>query len=309
MDTRQLEYVVAVAEDGNFTKAAARHHIAQSALSHQVARLEAELGVRIFDRTSRSVRLSDAGQVVLPFVRQVLQDVVNARAALDELAGVMRGSLRIGMTQTAGQTLDLVALIGKFHRRHPDIELTAMTGPGSELVENVHSGTLDIAVAALPAEEIPHDVTFDPVGEREPLVAVVPSDHQLVTRKRVSLAELAKEGSFVEFRPGTALREQVDAAFVVAGVRRRSSFEVGQIADMVQYVANGLGVTIVPRAFTGRRSDGLDPVQPFHVIELTDSELSLTIGVFRKAARDSASIGAFFAMLLAELPRGQSAPD
>src|SRR5580658_81955 len=127
MDARQMEYIVAVVEDGSFTKAAGRHHIAQSALSHQVARLEAELGVRIFDRTSRSVRLSDAGQVMLPFVRQILQDVVNARAALDELAGVMRGSLRIGITQTAGQTLDLVALIGKFHRRHPDTELTAMT--------------------------------------------------------------------------------------------------------------------------------------------------------------------------------------
>ena len=159
--------------------------------------------------------------------------------------------------------------------------------------------------AALPTEEIPQDVTFDPVGDPEPLVAVVPADHQLVTRKRVSLEELAKEGSFVEFRPGTALREQVDAAFVVAGVRRTSSFEVGQIADMVQYAANGLGATIVPRAFTGRRSDGLDLVRPFHVIELTDSALSLTIGVFKKAARDSASIGAFLAMLLGETPRNR----
>jgi DNA-binding transcriptional LysR family regulator len=309
MDARQMEYVVAVAEEGSFTKAAARHHIAQSALSHQVARFEAELGVRIFDRTSRSVRLSEAGQVVLPFVRQILQDIANARSALDELAGAMRGSLRIGMTQTAGQSLNLVALIGKFHRRHPDIELTAMTGPGGELAEYVHNGKLDIALGALPPEEVPHDVTFDPVGKPEPLVAVVPSDHLLVTRKRVSLEELAKEGSFVEFRPGTALREQVDAAFVVAGVRRTSSFEVGQIADMVQYAANGLGITIVPRVFTRRRSDNLDPVPPFHVIELSDSALSLTIGVFKKAGRDSASIGAFIAMLLAEHSRHQALPN
>jgi len=300
-----MEYIVAVAEEGSFTKAAARHHIAQSALSHQVARFEAELGVRIFDRTSRSVRLSDAGQVVLPFVRQILQDIANARTALDELAGAMRGSLRIGMTQTAGQTLNLVALIGKFHRRHPDIELTTMTGPGGELVENVHNGKLDIALAALPPEEIPQDVTFEPVGGPEPLVAIVPSDHQLVTRKRASLEELAKEGSFVEFRPGTALRKQVDAAFVVAGVQRTSSFEVGQIADMVQYAANGLGATIVPRAFIGRRSDGGNLVQRFHVIELTDSALSLTIGIFKKAARDSASIGAFLAMVLGETPRNR----
>jgi DNA-binding transcriptional LysR family regulator len=303
MDARQLEYIVAVDEEGSFTKAAARHHIAQSALSHQVARLEAELGFRIFDRTSRSVRLSDAGQVLLPYARQILQDIANARAALAELAGVMRGSLRLAMTQTAGRTLDLVALIGTFHRRFPDIELTTMTGPGRELIENVRNGGLDIALAALSAEGIPADLTFDPVGDPEPLVAVVPADHQLAARKRVRLEELAKEGSFVEFRPGTALREQVDAAFVAAGVRRTSSFEVGQIADMIQYAANGLGATIVPRAFTGQRSDGLYPARPFRVLELAGSPLSLTIGVFKKAGRDSPSTEAFLAMLLAANPR------
>jgi DNA-binding transcriptional LysR family regulator len=247
--------------------------------------------------------------VLLPYARQILQDISSAHAALDELAGVMRGSLRIGMTQTAGRTLDLVALIGKFHRRYPDIELTTMTGPGEELIENVRNGRLDIALAALPAEEIPADLTFDPLGDPEPLVAVVPADHQLAARKRVRLEELAKEGSFVEFRPGTALREQVDAAFVAARVRRMSSFEVGQIADMVQYAANGLGAAIVPRAFTGQGPDGLDPVRPFHVLELTGSALSLTIGVFKRAGRDSASIGAFLAMLLGDIPRGRPPPD
>jgi DNA-binding transcriptional LysR family regulator len=213
------------------------------------------------------------------------------------------------MTQTAGRTLDLVALIGKFHRRYPDIELTTITGPGGELIENVKNGTLDIALAAVPTEEIPEDLTFDPVGDPEPLVAVVSADHPLVTRKRVRLEELAKEGSFVEFRPGTALRERVDAAFVAAGVQRTSGFEVGQIADMVQYAANGLGATIVPRAFTGPPWDGRDPVRPFHVLELTGSSLTLTVGVFRKALRDSASISAFLAMLVMEIPRGRPIPD
>jgi DNA-binding transcriptional LysR family regulator len=309
MDARQMEYIVAVDEEGSFTRAAARHHIAQSALSHQVARLEAELGIRIFDRTSRSVRLSDAGHVLLPHVRQILLDIANARAALDELAGVMRGSLRIGMTQTASRTLDLVAHIGMFHRRYPDIELTTMTGPGAELIENVRTGRLDVALAALPAAEIPEDVTFDPVGDPEPLVAVVPADHRLATRKRVRLEALAKEGSFVEFRPGTVLRQRVDAAFVAAGVRPTSSFEVGQIADMVHYAANGLGVAVVPRAFTAPRPDAPDALRPFRVIELTGPPLALTIGVFKKAVRDSASLGAFVAMLRAGSPRGASAGD
>jgi DNA-binding transcriptional LysR family regulator len=309
MDARQMEYIVAVDEEGSFTRAAARHHIAQSALSHQVARLEAELGVRIFDRTSRSVRLSDAGQVLLPHARQILLDIANARAALDELAGVMRGSLRIGMTQTAGRTLDLVALIGQFHRRYPDIELTTMTGPGAELIENVRNGRLDVALGALPAAGIPEDVTFDPLGAPEPLVAVVPADHRLAARKRVRFEEFSKEGSFVEFRPGTVLRQEVDAAFAAAGIRPTSSFEVGQIADMVHYAANGLGVAIVPRAFTVQRPDGLDAARPFHVLELTGSRLALTIGVFKNAVRESASLGAFLAMLRDGIPRGPAAPE
>jgi DNA-binding transcriptional LysR family regulator len=307
MDARQMEYIVAVDEEGSFTRAAARHHIAQSALSHQVARLEAELGIRIFDRTSRSVRLSDAGQVLLPHARQILLDIANARAALDELAGVMRGSLRIGMTQTAGRTLDLVALIGQFHRCYPDIELTTMTGPGAELIENVRGGRLHVALGALPAAEIPEDVTFDPLGAPEPLVAVVPADHRLAARKRVRLEELSREGSFVEFRPGTVLRQEVDAAFVAAGIGPTSSFEVGQIADMVHYAANGLGVAIVPRAFTVQKPDSLDAARPFHVLELTGSRLALTIGVFKKAVRDSASLGAFLAMLRDEIPRDPAA--
>jgi len=299
MEARQLEYIVAVAEEGSFTKAATRHHIAQSALSHQVARLEVELGVRIFERTSRSVRLSDAGHVVIPYARQILHDIANARAALDELAGVMRGNLRIGMSQTAAGTLDLVALIGKFNRSFPDVELTTMTGPGAELVENVRNGIVDIALAARPVHEIPADVTFDPVGSPEPLVAVVPADHPLATRKRVCLEELAKEGSFVEFRPGTALRDQVDAAFVTADIRRTSSFEVGQIADMVQYAANGLGTAIVPRALTLQRSDGFDRARHLHVLELKGPTLSLNIGVFKRARRESPATAAFLALLLA----------
>lgn len=102
----------------------------------------------------------------------------------------------------------------------------------------------------------------------------------------VDIGQDDKEGSFVEFRPGTALREQVDAAFVAAGVRRTSSFEVGQIADMVQYAANGLGAAIVPRVFTGQRPDDVDPVRPFHVLGLTGSALNLTIrGIQKGRAR------------------------
>src|SRR5580692_4384461 len=113
MDVRQLEYVVAIAEERNFTRAAQRCHVAQSALSHQVARLETELGTKLFERTTRSVRLSEAGQTLLPHALRVVRDLDDARAALDGLAGIVRGRLRIGMSQTASRALDLITLIGE----------------------------------------------------------------------------------------------------------------------------------------------------------------------------------------------------
>lgn len=102
MDARQLEYVVAVAEELNFTRAAARCHVAQSALSHQIARLEREQGVTLFERTSRSVRLAPAGALLLPRARAVLAEIESARAELAELAGVVTGRLRIGMIGSTG---------------------------------------------------------------------------------------------------------------------------------------------------------------------------------------------------------------
>src|SRR5580658_6538810 len=154
MEVRQLEYVVAVAEEGSFTRAAQRCHVAQSALSQQVARLERELATKLFERTSRSVRLSESGATLLPHARRILEDMANARLALDQLAEIITGRLRIGMTQTANKTLDVVGAIGEFHHRYPAVVLATMSGPEYELVEEVQAGHLDVALAALNPDSI-----------------------------------------------------------------------------------------------------------------------------------------------------------
>jgi DNA-binding transcriptional LysR family regulator len=297
MDVRQLEYVVAIAEEGSFTRAAHRCHIVQSALSHQVARLESELGVKLFERTSRSVRLADAGLLLLPYARQVLGDIGEARNAIDALAGITRGRLRIGMTQTAGRALDLIALIGAFHRQYPEIELSTRSGPGGELIDAVHDGQLDVAVAALRPQGVPDGIVFQTAIETEPLVAVVPANHPLAARKRVDLQELAGAGPFVEFLANTTLRERVDAAFATTGARRTSSFEVGQITDMVRYAASGLGTAIVPHVFTGPGHDRADPTMAFRVLRIVAPGLELRIGAFHRKDRVPAAVGAFLALL------------
>jgi DNA-binding transcriptional LysR family regulator len=283
MDVRQLEYVVSVADEQNFTRAAARCHVAQSALSHQVARLEAEFGVRIFDRTSRSVRLTEAGETFLPYARQILDDYASARATLDQLAGITRGRLRIGLTQDAVRSLDLIGLFGKFHRRYPAIALSTTTGPGQELVDAISDDLLDLAFAAIGSEGGPEDVIFLPLVE-EPLVAIVPSDHPIANRKRVRLAELAQD-EFIELRLGTTLRKVMDSAFADAGIRRNSGFEVGQIAEMVLYVANGLGTAIVPRAFVSGTPTGSSSAPEIGLLRLVEPNLHLEIGVFARKDR------------------------
>jgi DNA-binding transcriptional LysR family regulator len=296
MDIRQLEYFVSIAEEGTFTRAAQRCHVAQSALSHQVARLETELGTRLFVRTSRSVRLSEAGETLLPHARRVLRDMVDARAALDGLAGIVRGRLRVGMTQTANRALDLITVIGEIHRRYPKVTLATATGPGPDLIDAVQNGHLDIALAALTSVGPPPEVTFSQLIDSEPLVAVVPANHPLSRRKRVRIADLANYG-FVEFRAGTSLRDMVDNAFAHAGIERTSNFEVGQITDMVHYVGNGLGIAIVPSVFSGAGSTVIRSPKQVKVLQLVDPSLSLTIGAYRRAEQLSSIIDVFLGLL------------
>jgi DNA-binding transcriptional LysR family regulator len=296
MDIRQLEYVVAVAEEGSFTRAARRCHVAQSALSHQVARLERELGTRLFDRTSRSVHLSEAGSTLLPHALRVLADMSDARAALTRFAAVVAGRLRIGMTQSASQTLDLVPAIGEYHQRYPGVSLASVSGPEPELIDAVAKGRLDVALAALPPDGNRSGLEFTPLVESEPLVGVVPADHPLVRRRRVRLEELAGN-AFVEFRAGTTLRAHIDRAFTEASIERNSGFEVGQIRDIVEYVRSGLGVAIVPLAFALPTVSDSVPAGEVHVLQITDPTLGVTIGAYRRSGPGTAIESTFLELV------------
>jgi DNA-binding transcriptional LysR family regulator len=286
MEVRQIEYVVAVAEEGSFTRAAQRCHVAQSALSQQVARLERELGTKLFERTSRSVRLTEAGTTLLPHAMRMLADMASARAALDQLAQIITGRLRIGMTQTANKTLDVVGAIGEFHHRYPAVALAAMSGPEYELVEELQAGHLDVALAALNPDSIRPGLIFSPLADPEPLVAVVPVTHPLAQRRRARLAELASS-EFVEFRARTVLRNIVDNAFIDGGIQRRSAFEVGQITDIIDYVGNGLGVAVIPRVFAPSGTLGAVTKGRVSVLQLAEPSLSLTVGAHKRVGPES----------------------
>jgi DNA-binding transcriptional LysR family regulator len=235
-----------VAEVGNFTRAAERHYVAQSALSQQIARLEGELGTVLFHRDSRSVRLTEAAEVLLPLARRIIADAENARMEMDAFAGLHRGTLRLGLIQAPATSVDILGVMGDFHERHPGIRFEITDGTSAEMVAAVTAAGLDVALVGLEPSEIAPPVTGLLLAF-EPLVAVVSSGGPLAGLTRIGLAELAAAGQFIHFRWGSGLRNRVEAAFHRAGRSPAAAFEMGQVSDMVELAARGVGVTIVPR--------------------------------------------------------------
>jgi DNA-binding transcriptional LysR family regulator len=281
MDLRQLEYFVAVVDEGGFTRAALRCHVVQSALSHQIARLEREHGVRLFHRTSRSVRLAPAGELLLPHARALLHGAEVARAELAALSGLITGRLRLGMVGSAGRAAPLVerALIA-FHARHPGVEIAVQDTGSRHMAGQVRAGTLDLAFVGLFPGQAPDGLVHHLLAE-EPLVAVVAGSHPLARRPTADLAELAELGPFIDMRPESGLRLQVDAAFDRAGVARTVAFELGTSESVVHFVGLGFGAAVVPASAVGTAVD-------VSVLPLDDPDARHPIALVHQAPEPSA---------------------
>ncbi|MET7460776.1 LysR family transcriptional regulator [Nonomuraea sp. NPDC005501] len=252
MELQQMRYVVAVAETSNFTRAAEQCLVVQSALSHQIARLERELGAKLFERTSRRVQLTPAGEAFLPAARQALDAAERARAEVAAAAGEIRGRLAVGAIPTVA-AVDLPTALQHFHLRHRQVRISLRSGASEELTERVRQGTLDAAFLGLPVGVRPEGVRGRELG-RGDLVAVVPPGHPLADRERVDLRQLSDE-PFVDFPPGTAARAQSDEAFVAAGVRREVAFEVTSVDFIARLIRQGLGIGMLPAAFVSQLPD------------------------------------------------------
>ncbi|MDN3028532.1 LysR family transcriptional regulator [Streptomyces sp. S.PB5] len=250
MELRQLECFVAVAEEANFTRAAARLHIVQSAVSATIKSLERELGGPLLDRNSKRVLLTDAGAALLPRARDTLDAARDAADAVAEVRGGLRGTLRLG-TLTSVRLLDLPALLGGFHRQYPGVVLQTSAAPtGSQgLVDAVRERRLDLAFVSL-AGPRPAGITLTRLSTSV-LDLVVPVDHPLADRATVSITELAGL-DFVDSPVGYGNRAVADRAFAAASVARRVSIEITDIATGVDFVRNGLGLALLPRFVLAR---------------------------------------------------------
>jgi DNA-binding transcriptional LysR family regulator len=241
MELRQLEYFVAVAEEANFTRAAERVHISQSGVSAQVKQLETELGAELFDRSARTARLTPPGVAALPHARAALDAADKLRQAVDDVSGLVRGRLTVGMIMGCTITPFFDALAG-FHRAHPGIEIALQEENSDVLIENVRSGISDLALVGVSGE--PPAGLSSQVLVSEGLVAAVPPDHPLATRDAIDLATLCAY-EIVCLPVGTGIRNALDQGCAAAGLRPGVTLQAtapGAVADLA---ARGLGVAVL----------------------------------------------------------------
>jgi DNA-binding transcriptional LysR family regulator len=243
MELRHLEYFLAVAEEQSFTRAAARLHLVQSALSVSIRALERELGGRLFDRNTHRVELTDAGQALVPEARRTLAAADAARDAVAAVHGGVRGTVRIGIMHSLS-LVDLAALLTRYHRERPQVQLIPHTArAGSvELTAEVEEGRLDLAFASLPGG-YPATISARPLASEELLLAC-PPDHPFAKRRRIPLAELDGE-HFIDFPAGWGTRLAVDQLFLETGIRRDITVEVADVPNVIELVKAGFGVAFI----------------------------------------------------------------
>jgi len=242
MELRQLRYAVAVAAHRHFTRAAAAVPVAQPALSHQIRLLEQELGVELFERSRRGVRVTEAGEIFLLRARRALAEVDAAREEIAAFRGLASGRLVIGAMQALAG-LDLPRLLAAFHAAHPGIDVSLREDSTRDMFTMALRGEIDLAIAALDVEQ-PAGLEVLPLV-REPVLAAVPAAHHLASLGAVAVRQLSHE-TFVFFKEGTGLRAISERAAERAGFAPRVGFQVSSHDRMLALVGEGLGVALVP---------------------------------------------------------------
>jgi len=244
MELRQLRYFEAVARYGGFTRAAERLHVAQSAVSAQIRALESELGVALFDRTTRRVTLTHPGELFLVRARRVLGELDGARGELDDLAAVLSGRVAIGATAVVGP-FDLPGALARFHVRYPGVDLLLRSGLVAKLLTLLDGGDVDLVIAPI-HDDLPAHFAARRIAA-EDLLLVLPPEHRLARGGVLDLGELRDE-RFVCLPADSGLRTLLDDAAAGAGFAPRVQFETTGPADVRALVAAGLGVALLARS-------------------------------------------------------------
>lgn len=257
MELRQLRYLAAVARHGSFTLAAQELHVAQPAVSQQVRRLEQELGVELLSRTTRRVLVTEAGELALARAGRILADADALRAEIDELHGLLRGTLALGVIPGVG-ALDPAPLLARFRAKHPAVDIRLIETTLADTLELVRADRLDICFAFCLPERAGEGIAGERLFDEELALMVAPG-HPLARRRRVRLASLADEPLIAPIT-GASLRLALEEALEQAGATVRVSYESNEAATVRALTAQGLGVSVLPRSFATSPGPELVPI-------------------------------------------------
>jgi len=289
MELHQLRYFVAVAETGNFTRAAERSHVSQPSLSQQISKLESEIGHKLFHRLGRKAVVTEAGVAFLERAKRILFEVENAAKELGDHPSLGR-RITVGAVQTVMPYL-MTPLFAQLHDSHPNLLIDAQEDFRSNLMRGVVEGDLDLAVVPLPVKE--HRVAVEPLLT-EPLLLVVGKRHRIATRTEISITDLAEE-TFISMGDSSALAAQIRAFFGDQKFQPRIGYRCAQVATLKQFIGMGMGISLLPQL--ARQPDDRDTLT---YLRLTGSEPTRELVIIRHLQRYQSRGAEQFLTLLRE---------
>jgi LysR family transcriptional regulator, hydrogen peroxide-inducible genes activator len=242
MEIHQLRYFVAVADEGSFSRAAAKVRVAQPSLSQQIRKLEAEVGQPLFDRLPRSVVLTEAGRCLIDYARQILASIGDARRCVDELKGEVSGALAVGAIPTIAPYV-LPELVVTFLKHYPQVTLEIVEDVTDGITRRIEAGELDVALASTCQ---PNPSLRRESLATEPLLALVPEEHPLAKRHLVEFDDL-KSQRFLLLHEMHCLSQQVNHLLESRRLRPEIALAGSQLSTIANMVAASIGISIVPQ--------------------------------------------------------------
>lgn len=292
MDIRQLTCFVEVAKHKSFTKASQTMHVTQPSLSKMVKNLEEDLDVILFDRSSRKVRLTDAGEVVFLQAQKIIYSLDDLSASLYDVMNLNKGKIKIGLPPVIS-TLFFPTIIAEFQKQYPDVSIMLAEDGAKTVEKKVAEGEVDLGFVMLPVDEEKYDVM--PFVNQE-IKLLVHESHPLAHLEKVDLIELKNDPFLLLSKEFTLNGRTIDFC-ISEGFTPKIAYESSQWDFIVGMVEKNLGVTLMPELICERVKDG-----PFKVISLTNT-FPWMLGIISAKNRYMPYVSKAFISLVQDLPK------
>jgi DNA-binding transcriptional LysR family regulator len=300
MELRHLRTIAAVARHRSLTKAADELFLTQSAVSQQIRRLEQELGVEVFHRTSRRVEPTAEGRVILRHAQRVLAEVDGLHSELEEITGLLSGQLRIGGVYPTGP-YDIVAMLADFRAAHAGVAIHMVEDTQDDALAALRADDLDCAFIAHDPDALGDEFAASLVWKDE-LVVALPSGHPFAAEDRVTFEQLASE-DLIAYRENSAIRRRLERKMADRGLEPRNAFICTEMAAVRALASNGLGLAVMPLSVADQ------PGPPIELRPFAPDRLTWPVALVWRAARRQSPAGKAFLKVALEYAQRPERPS